>query len=211
MAVEILRDSVYYSAKTKLMALAVELAKVRLPDKLESQITQGAKIHRLLQALDYDEYLTTAQRDRIVRTLVEVAEVHDFGVAPVLDNPTLPSIIIGGTTNITNTTSSDVTDWSNLDVDTGTEVLDSFAVTAARGAVWFYNVRKGSNQRSGTVVGGWLADGSSVTYTEDSGEDIGVTTGVTLSVDFSTPNIRLKATTTSDDWIVEGSRLLING
>ena len=208
---EILKDSVYYAAKTKLLALAVELSEVRSPDKLKSQIIQGAKIHRLLQGLDYEDYLTRQQIDRIVRTLVEVADINDFPVAPVLGNVDQPSIIVGGTTNITNYNSSDFVDFSNLDVDTGTEVVDSFAVTSARGAVWYYTIRKDSNQRSGMVVGSWLADGSSVVYSEDSTEDIGDTSGVTLSVDYSSSLIRLKATVTSDNWIVEGSRLLING
>lgn len=208
---EILRDSVYYAAKTKLLALAVELAKVRNPDKLEAQIIQGAKIHRLCQGLDYEDYLTKAQIDRIVRTLVEVAEINDFPVAPVLGNIAQPSIISGGTTNITQIISSDVTDWSNLDTDIGTEVLDSFAVTSARGAVWYYTARNGVNQRSGMVIGSWLSDGSSVVFSEDSTEDIGDTSPVTLSVDYSASLIRLNATVTSNDWIIEGSRLLING
>jgi hypothetical protein len=209
---EILKDSVYYAAKTKLLALGVELAEARNPDKLEAQIIQGAKIHRLCQGIDYEDYLTQQQIDRIVRTLVEVAEINDFPVAPVLGNVAQPSIISGGTTNITQIISSDVTDWSNLDVDSAAaEVLDSFAVTAARGAVWFYTVRKGSNQRSGQVIGAWLSDGSSVSFTEDSTEDIGDTSQVTLSVDYSASLIRLKATVTTDDWIIEGSRLLING
>lgn len=211
MAAEILRDSVYYAAKTKLLALGVELAEVRSPDKLKSQIIQGAKIHRLCQALDYEDFLTQVQIDRIVRTLVEVADINDFPVAPILGNIAPPSIVSGGTTNVTNITSSDVTDFSNLDVDIGTEVLDSFALTAARGAVWYYTARNGVNQRSGIVVGSWLADGSSVVFSEDSTEDIGSTTPVTLTVDYLSPNIRLNATVTSNDWIIEGSRLLING
>lgn len=209
---EILRDSVYYAAKTKLLELAVELSKVRNPLKLESQIIQGAKIHRLCQGLDYEDYLTQQQIDRIVRTLVEVAEINDFPVAPVLGNVAQPTIVIGGSTTINNYNSSDFTDWSNLDVDSAAaEILDSFAITSARGAVWFYTVRKGSNQRSGQVIGGWLSDGSSVVYQEDSTEDIGDTSQVTLSVDCSSSLIRLKATVTTDDWVVEGKRLLING
>lgn len=211
MAIEILETAIRFQAKTKIKDLALETAEVKNLRKVKDKVALGAKIFKFCQALDYGDYLSKNTRDRIVRALVDLAGINDLPVAPYLGNIDPPTIGVGGTTNITNITSSDVTDWVNLEVDTGTEVLDSFAVTAARGAVWFYTIRKGSNQRSGSVIGAWLADGSSVSFTEESTEDIGDTSGVTLTVDFSSPNIRLKATTTSDDWIVEGSRLLING
>lgn len=210
MSIEILETPIRYAAKTKIKDLALEVAQTKNLGKVRDKISLGADIFKWCQALDYGDYLSQNTKDRIIRALVDLAGINDLPVAPYLGNIDPPTIGAGNTTNVTNITSSDVTDWSNLDVDTGIEVLDSFAITAARGAVWFYTIRKSTNQRSGQVVGSWLSDGT-VVYSEDSTEDMGDTSGVTLTVDYSSPNIRLKATVTSDDWIVEGSRLLING
>src|SRR3546814_4007119 len=110
MAIEIIQDNVAYEAGSKLIELAVEVAEVRNPLKLKYKIKQGAKIFYWLQALDYSDYLTRSTRDRIVRCLIEIADINDIPVAPVLGNIAQPSIIHGGTTNITNLTSSNVTD-----------------------------------------------------------------------------------------------------
>jgi hypothetical protein len=59
------------------------------------------------------------------------------------------------------------------------------------------------------IVGTWLSTGASITYAEDSTSDIGSTTPLTLSVDYSGGLIRLRATATTDNWIVEGTRYLI--
>lgn len=206
---EILRDSVYYAAKTKLMELAVELSEVRNPLKLESQIIQGAKIHRLLQGLDYEDYLTQQQIDRIVRTLVEVAEINDFPVAPVLGNVDQPSIVIGGSTTINNYNSSDSTEFSNLSVTSPSEVIDSFAYTESNGVRWEYNIRTSTAIRKGSFSTGWLSDGSDIDDgAEISSADIGDTSPVVLSCDISGGNVRLIATVSSGTWTITGRRYL---
>jgi hypothetical protein len=42
-----------------------------------------------------------------------------------------------------------------------------------------------------------------VEFTETSTQDLGDTSDVTLSVDISGTDMRLRATTTSDDWIIK--------
>jgi len=46
-------------------------------------------------------------------------------------------------------------------------------------------------------------DGTNVEFTDNSTKDIGDTSGVTFSVDISGTDLRLRATTTSDNWIIK--------
>ena len=48
-----------------------------------------------------------------------------------------------------------------------------------------------------------LSRWTNVEFTETSTQDLGDTSDVTLSVDISGGNMRLRATTTSDDWSVK--------
>jgi hypothetical protein len=94
------------------------------------------------------------------------------------------------------------TSGSNTDVDTGTEVVATVS-TGSRDAAFFdYVVKNGVNYRAGTVMAVW--DGSNnVEFTDTSTNDIGNTGGVTLSVDALAGSVRLKATVTSDNWIIK--------
>lgn len=202
-------SSVRYAAETKLLALAYETAQSRNLKKKTSQISQGTKIFLWLQALDYGAYLTFPEREKIWRCLADIAEVYEYPIAPVL-NPISTPIFLGTQTTVNNTFNySNGTPFLNSDIDTGTEVVDSFAVTAAYGAVWFYTLRKGSNQRSGVFQASWLSTGASIATQHDSTDEIGDTSPVTIDVDFNAGDIRLIATVTSDDWILEGLRTLI--
>ncbi len=96
----------------------------------------------------------------------------------------------------------------NLDVDTGTETVDEFSDSTANNAcVWHYVVKKDNNLRAGTVTSCWY-DGGTPEYSETKTSDIGDTSDVTLAVDNSGGNVRLRATTTSDDWEVRVIRNL---
>ena len=54
----------------------------------------------------------------------------------------------------------------NTDVDTGTEDVDTFADTVAKGATWFYYVSNGTNHRGGIVMASWNATTNTFTYTD---------------------------------------------
>ena len=90
---------------------------------------------------------------------------------------------------------------NNTDVDTGTEAIASVVLATYTAAFFDFVIKKGTNVRSGTVYA--CHDGTNVEFTETSTQDLGDTSDVTLSVDISGGNMRLQATTTSDDWSVK--------
>ena len=98
---------------------------------------------------------------------------------------------------------------SNVDVDTGAETVDTIPDTIADGAMWFYVVKKGTALRTGIVMAAWNAAGNTTEYTETSTVDIGDTSDLTLAVDISSDNVRLRATAGSDDWIVRTQRMVL--
>jgi hypothetical protein len=89
----------------------------------------------------------------------------------------------------------------NTDVDTGTETVATVVTTFYDGAFFDYVANDGTNYRAGTVMAVW--DGSSVQYADNSTADIGDTSGVTLAVDISGTDARLRATVTSDNWNIK--------
>ena len=89
----------------------------------------------------------------------------------------------------------------NTDVDTGTETVANIAIATYTAAFFDFVIKKTTNVRSGTVYA--CHDGTNVVYTETSTNDLGDTSDVTLSVDISGGNMRLLATTTSNDWSVK--------
>ena len=136
------------------------------------------------------------------------------------------TVNLGGTRNITlqqittqGATSSDqvtfnggaiihgvlFTSASNTDVDTGTEVVATVVTGSYDAAFFDYVVKKGSSYRAGTVTAVWEAGTSNVEFTDVSTNDIGNTADVSLSVDLLSATARLKATVTSDNWIVKTS------
>ena len=89
----------------------------------------------------------------------------------------------------------------NTDVDTGTETVASVAIATYTAAFFDFVIKKTTNVRSGTVYA--CHDGTNVEFTETSTQDLGDTSDVTLSVDISGGNMRLRATTTSDNWSIK--------
>jgi len=98
---------------------------------------------------------------------------------------------------------------SNIDVDTGTETVDSFADTIGDGAMWFYVVKKSTAIRSGIIMGAWEVTGNTVEYTETATLDIGDTSDLALAIDIDSNLVRLRATAGSDNWIVRSQRMVL--
>ena len=106
-----------------------------------------------------------------------------------------------------------VTFGSNIQIKNA--LIDNASVTSASttttvasvsgttyAAVFFdYVIYKSSNIRAGTVVA--CSDGTNVSFTETSTTDLGDTSDVTLAVDYSSSNFRLRATTTSSTWNIK--------
>lgn len=96
------------------------------------------------------------------------------------------------------------TSGSNSDIDSGTEVVASIGTGSRDVAFFDYVVKKGSNYRAGTVMAVW--DGANnVEFTDTSTNDLGNTNDVSFTVDALSGAVRLKATVTSNDWIVKTS------
>ena len=94
-----------------------------------------------------------------------------------------------------------ITNQINTDVDTGTETIASVAIATHDSAFFDFVIKKTTNVRSGTVYA--CHDGTTVQFTETSTQDLGDTSDVTLSVDISGTEMRLRATTTSDNWSIK--------
>ena len=89
----------------------------------------------------------------------------------------------------------------NTNVDTGAETVASVLKATYTAAFFDFVIKNGTNLRAGTVFA--CHDGTNVVYTETSTNDLGDTSDVTLSVDISGTDMRLRATVTSDDWIIK--------
>ena len=98
-----------------------------------------------------------------------------------------------------------IEEYSNTDVDTGTETVDSFPDTDADCVFWDYLVKKSTNLRCGTIRAVWDVTNDLLEYTDQATPDVGAgdTSGLTLDVDISSNVVRLRATATSDDWAVK--------
>lgn len=108
------------------------------------------------------------------------------------------NIFTSGNLYINNTILSN---QENADVDIGTETIATVAIADYNGAFFDYVIKNGTDLRVGTVYA--VHDGTNVEYTEISTQDLGDTTDVTLSVDISGTDLRLLATTVSNDWVIK--------
>jgi len=210
---EIIESSVVYQANTKLVELAYAVAQERNYKKpsVQVKVQEGFRIYKLLQALQYEAYLTLTQRQKIVYCLIDEAGINDFPVAPVLGSITPPTISVGipGPPGIQGQRGEDggATDFSLINSGTDS-VVDSFPPTDALAARWDYVVYDGSgNQRAGSVIASWTSDGLSITSpAEYTTTDLGDTSPIQFTVDFFGGVIRLNAVITSGFWTVKGSR-----
>jgi hypothetical protein len=205
---QVSEEVVRYQARTTLLNLVLEIVGKRVIDW--KKVKRAAKIRYWLKALDVANFLTYQQRQQIIYKLIEISEINNFPTAPVLEERSRPAILVGeqGPAGQDGTDAGG-TFFQNTDVDTSIETVDSFAIGLARGASWNYTIRDnaGTAARTGWISAVWLADGSTVNSGgEYSTAQIGDTSGVTLSVDFSGGLIRLRAVATTNNWIVEGAR-----
>jgi len=90
----------------------------------------------------------------------------------------------------------------NLDVDSALVEVVAIADKTVYDAVFFdYVVKNGTNIRAGTVVSSH--NGTTATFFDNSTTDLGDTSGVSLSVDISGNDLRLKADVTTDNWVIK--------
>lgn len=213
MAIEIIEDAIRYQAKTKLKDLALEVAQTKNLSKVRDEIAQGAKIFQWCQALDYGDYLSKADRDIIVRALVDIAEINELPVAPYLGNIDPPTISNQGARGAKGDAGDTGPEGGGVPFSatgvTQDTVCDSFSITDSRGVAYEINIYddSGSDMRVMRLQAGWNSDGS--TYADDGGIGTtiqGDTSPVTMSVIVSGTTVQLFATVTSGEWIIEGTR-----
>ena len=97
----------------------------------------------------------------------------------------------------------------NADVDTGTEVIDTFPKTIGASADWDYVIVKGANVKAGHIRAAWDAASNTI---DDSGEVNTVLLGtvvLTFTIDIDADMVRLRATVVSDDWHVRALRKVL--
>jgi hypothetical protein len=92
-------------------------------------------------------------------------------------------------------------DLSSVTSATTTTTVASVAIASYTAAFFDYSIKNGANVRAGTVIA--THDGTNVEFNETSTVDLGDTSDVTLSVDISSGNMRLRATTTSSTWTIK--------
>ena len=98
--------------------------------------------------------------------------------------------------------SSSISYQENIDVDSAAaETVATVTIADFDAAFFDYVIKNGTNLRAGTVTA--VHDGTNVEYNEVSTQDLGSTTAVELSVDISGADMRLRATTTSDNWEIK--------
>lgn len=99
----------------------------------------------------------------------------------------------------------------NVDIDAGTETVDSFSDILGDAVIWHYVVKKGVNLRAGTILAVWDSANNNVEWAEQSTNDIGDTSALTFTVDINTNNVRLLATLATGEinWEVRVIRNMI--
>jgi len=210
---EVNEQAIRYQARTTLADLANEICSIRNLEKdtTIALIKRAAKIRYWLKALDAKEFLTREQREQIWYKLIEISQIYNFPTAPILELRNRPSILTGlpgakGDTGAAGGGTGGIP-FSRSAVNTGVTVVDLFPITIGSGTEWLYTVKNGTDQRTGHIEATWLANGSAVEFGDDNTTtEIGDTSDVQLSVDYSAGEIRLLATALSDGWTVEGTR-----
>jgi hypothetical protein len=84
---------------------------------------------------------------------------------------------------------------------TATTTIANVAHATYTAAFFDFVIKNGTNVRAGIVYA--CHDGTNVEYAETSTVDLGDTSDVTLAVDISGANMRLRATTTSSTWTIK--------
>ena len=99
----------------------------------------------------------------------------------------------------------------DVDIDTGTTTVDSFADTIGPSAVWDFNLSDGTNIRAGELRGSWdeTAD-SSPSQDIYRIKDIGtIPSTVSIVIDKNVNTIRVRVAIPSDDWAFRALRHLV--
>jgi hypothetical protein len=168
---------------------------IRFADQTASGVYVGSRNNEL------EIYAGNSERMGIDATGVVRFNAYGTGILQTDTNGVISASLSPLVDGITFNNGASITNQINTDVDTGTETVASVAIATYTAAFFDFVIKKTTNVRSGTVYA--CHDGTNVEFTETSTQDLGDTSDVTLSVDISGGSMRLRATTTSDDWSVK--------
>ena len=133
---------------------------------------------------------------------INLGGTHSFGLQNITPYgaSTSDQVTFSGGAIISTVLYSSATD---VDVDTGTEVVATVSTGSYDAAFFDYVVKKGSNYRAGTVMTVWESGTTNVEFTDTSTNDLGNTTDIVFTVDLVSATARLKATAASNDWSIK--------
>ena len=97
---------------------------------------------------------------------------------------------------------------ANADVDTGTEVVDSFGSGSFNAAFTNYVVKEGTNLRAGQLMSVWDGSGN-IEYTDVSTNSLGDTSGVLMFASMNGGDVEIKTTVDTDNWTVKINTTLL--
>ena len=94
---------------------------------------------------------------------------------------------------------------------TTSQYCDHFSHTEAYSCIWFYSVKDGTNLRTGQIAAVWTDDGTDISYSHTTTNDIGNTTDIdfVVNTDGGHTNIRLFAEIVGGTWNIRMLRLFI--
>jgi hypothetical protein len=124
-------------------------------------------------------------------------QLSNLGYAITGSNTFTSNQTINGTLSLSNSLFQQTTTTGS----TGNVTVASILKTSYDGAFFDYIIKEGTNFRAGSVMSVW--DGTTIKYNETTTNDIGDTSGVTMSVVFASSNAVLRATIASGTWIIK--------
>jgi hypothetical protein len=114
------------------------------------------------------------------------------------------SVLITGSLNLSDTlivSSSQMTNKNVIGLSLGNQTISTILTGSYTSAFYYYTVLSGSNARAGQIMVVW--NGSSITYTDNSTTDIGLTKNVELTASLSTGNVVLSTVLPTDGWSIK--------
>ncbi len=215
-------DSIIYQSQVYFSDLIDDLVdKKRLGKALDSKWTKADRILELLEAYSQLDNLTDTDditgSNYILYCLIELCELNQYPVGTPITPQSVPAVYVGqrgpkgekGDTGERGEAGL-ATDFQVSLISVPT-IVDSFDITDAKGARWDYVVIQSTGeQRSGSVIGTWSADGAQIEFNDISTADIqGSTTPLEFDVIYNAGDIQFTAIPASGQWQVVGTRYFI--
>lgn len=169
-------EQIEYAARTFLVDTATKVASVFDYTKLKADIEKASKVITYLKAIQNDDSLTFDEKVTIYQCIISTAGLFAFPVSPQLGSQSVPDIIAGNVTYVTENNTVNTGDvitniennytdgggggsfyqTANFDVDAPGELLDSFSYNLMQSALWKYRVESSAGAyRSGVIIGNW--------------------------------------------------------